>query len=258
MFNTDKTTTAVILAAGIGSRMGSHTEARPKCLLEIAPGATVLGLQIERLLETARIGRIVVVTGYRHDLVEKWLRSSGYAHAVELVFNPFYEVSNNLHSLWLARQHLGGGAVIVNGDDVFAPGLLERALAAPGDLVVTVNRKLFYDHDDMKVVVADGRILRIGKDVPLDGADAEAIGVIRASAAGAAWLVQAMDSIVREGNRNVFYLRAMQRVIDSGKPVGIADITSNPWGEIDEPADLARLQDQAEVFAWTPPLQKVG
>jgi len=241
--------TAVILAAGVGSRMGLHTADRPKCLLEIAPGATLLGLQLDRLFETGRIDRVVVVTGYHGDRVDEFVRRHAAHRPVEVLYNPFYDVSNNLHSLWLARESLRGGGVIVNGDDLFHPALLDRALAAPGDVVVTINRKHGYDADDMKII-ADGRSLRrIGKDVPFEEATGEAIGVIRLSAVGGARGSAARDQLVRSGDRNIFYLRAVQRMIDFGLPVETADITPIPWAEVDEPRDLAAVRARAADFA---------
>jgi choline kinase len=241
--------TAVILAAGIGSRMGTHTLDRPKCLLEVAPGATLLGLQLDRLFETGRVDRAVVVTGYRSDLVEDFVRRHRGDRDVTVAYNPFFDISNNLHSLWLARHHLDKGGLIVNGDDLFHPALLREALAARGDVVVTINRKHSYDPDDMKVLVDDRRLLRIGKDLALDAAHGEAIGVIRVSPRGATQLGDALDRMVRGGDRNVFYLRAVQHLIDQGVPVHTADITPIPWAELDEPRDLVAARARAADFA---------
>ncbi|HVK71767.1 MAG TPA: phosphocholine cytidylyltransferase family protein [Kofleriaceae bacterium] len=245
----DDELTAVVLAAGVGSRMGSHTADQPKCLLEVAPGHTVLGLQLERLFETGRVARVAVVTGYRHDLIEAYVERHPYRRAIDLEHNPFYDVSNNLHSLWLARRRLAHGGLIVNGDDLFHPALLARALAAPGDVVVTINRKDGYDPDDMKVRLDGDRLRRIGKDLPLAETDGEAIGVIRVSPTGARWIADALDEMVRAGDRKVFYLRAIQRVVDDGLPVHVADITPIPWAEIDEPRDLAAVRARAHDFA---------
>jgi choline kinase len=245
----DHALTAVILAAGVGSRMGAYTQDRPKCLLEVAPGATLLGLQLDRLFETGRVERAVVVTGYRSDRVEEFIHRHAAGRHVEVAYNPFYEVSNNLHSLWLARHELFRGGLIVNGDDLFHPSLLRRALSAPGDIAVTINRKDSYDPDDMKVLIQGHRVVRIGKDIPLDNAEGEAIGVIRLSPRGAQWMCDAVDRLVRSGDRNVFYLRAVQRLIDEGVPVHTADITPIPWAELDEPRDLIAARARAHEFA---------
>jgi L-glutamine-phosphate cytidylyltransferase len=250
----DHPLTAVILAAGVGSRMGAYTADKPKCLLEVAPGATLLGLQLDRLFETGRVERAVIVTGHRTDRVEEFVERHANGRRVEIAFNPFYEVSNNLHSLWLTRHELFRGGLIVNGDDLFHPSLLRRALAAPGDIAVTINRKDSYDPDDMKVLIDGHRVRRIGKDIPLDEAQGEAIGVIRLSPRGAQWMSDAVERLVRTGDRNVFYLRAFQRLIDEDVPVHTADITPIPWAEVDEPRDLLAARARAHEFAPEQPL----
>ena len=239
--------TAVVLAAGRGSRMGTLTDEQPKCLLEVRPGYTILGLMLDRLLECPGIHRVLVVAGYRADLVEAAIEARG-DDRVQMSFNPFFEVSNNLHSLWLVRDELREGGLIINGDDVFHPELLPQVVAAEGDIAVTLNRKDSYDDDDMKVRLEGPRLSRIGKDIPLAEAEGEAIGVIRLSPQGSSWLRQNMDALVRENELNCFYLRAIQRMIDEGHPVLFKDITPLPWAEVDDAKDLELLRAQADHF----------
>ncbi len=239
--------TAVILAAGRGSRMGDHTDDVPKCLIEVLPNVTILGLQLDQLKRCEAVTRIVVVAGYQIERVEQFLAQRGDTQ-VEVLFNPFFDVSNNLHSLWLAQRELEGGGLIINGDDLFHPELISRVLPASADIAVTISRKDSYDDDDMKVQLNGDLLTRIGKDIPLSEAEGEAIGIIRLSACGAAQLATAVERIVRTGNRSSFYLLAVQALIDGGTPVAVQDISPLPWAEVDEPSDLAAVRDCVSDF----------
>jgi choline kinase len=124
--------------------------------------------------------------------------------------------------------------------------------------VVTINKKESYDPDDMKILLESDRLARIGKDLPLDAAQGEAIGVIRVSPTGATWLSDSLDEMVRAGDRKIFYLKAVQRMVDEGLPVHVADITPIPWAEIDEPRDLAAVRARAYEFAPELQVRQVG
>ena len=94
---------AVILAAGQGSRLLPLTEDTPKCLLDLA-GRSMLEWQL-RGLAAAGIREVVVLTGFRSDLVESALQRIAPAGlTVRTLFNPFYKVADNLASCWLARS----------------------------------------------------------------------------------------------------------------------------------------------------------
>src|SRR4051812_14747493 len=91
-------TKAIILSAGKGSRLLPLTEDRPKCLIELS-GRSLLEWQIDALKANG-VGEIVVVTGFRDDLVDAVVaRHPG----TRTLFNPFYHVADNLGSVWLAR-----------------------------------------------------------------------------------------------------------------------------------------------------------
>ena len=115
---------AIILAAGHGSRMGNLTAERPKALLEVA-GCSLIDRQIDALTMSG-ISNITVVTGYRHDRLRDHLGTR-----VSYVHNEHYSESNSLYSLWLARRVLHKGAVVMNSDLLVSPMLIARLLGTP-------------------------------------------------------------------------------------------------------------------------------
>lgn len=122
----------VILAAGRGRRLAPHTDERPKCLLELAPGRTLLGRQLEQLA-ARRVTRVVVVAGYRAGDVARALDAAPPGLAVELVENPRFDASGSAASLLAASARVQGAALLIShGDLVYADALLDGVLAAPG------------------------------------------------------------------------------------------------------------------------------
>src|ERR671910_646440 len=115
----DRTLRAVILCAGQGRRLLPLTDFSPKCLLRIA-GRPVLEWQL-RALAANGITDVTVVTGFGADAVEQALRRMGaVAEGVRTLFNPFFAVSDNAGSCFLARGLLrDSDAVLLNGDTVF-------------------------------------------------------------------------------------------------------------------------------------------
>ena len=123
-------TKAIILSAGQGRRLLPLTENKPKCLLAIA-GRAILQWQLDALLE-AGIEEISVITGFRSDLVEQLLRSE-YPDitGIEVIYNPFFNVSDNLASCWLARSSMDSDFLLINGDTIFEHSVLNCVLASP-------------------------------------------------------------------------------------------------------------------------------
>lgn len=228
---------AVVLSAGKGSRLLPLTEDRPKCLIEFA-GRTLLEWQLDSL-EAAGIDDIVVVTGFRDAMVDAVVAARTGSASVRTFFNPFYHVADNLGSIWLARAAFDTDLLILNGDTLVPPELIATLLRdATADVTVTVDRKPAYDADDMKVLEANGRLLRIGKSLAPGAYNAESIGLLGMTAAGARTFIDLVDRIMHtpEGTAN-WYLRAIDRLADH-HPVGIVSIEGMAWQEVDYPADV--------------------
>lgn len=245
---------ALILAAGQGSRLLPLTEDTPKCLLDLS-GRSMLEWQLHGLA-AAGIQEVVVLTGFRSDLVEAALaRITPAGVTVRTLFNPFYKVADNLASCWLARAQLCGPSLILNGDTLFEPAVAQRLLAAPESAItVTIDRKPDYDDDDMKVRVEDGRLRAIGKKLPATEVNGESIGFLRFSAAGAASFVAELERTMRtrEGV-GLWYLSAIHRLAGAGVDVRCASIEGLQWAELDFPADLEQCRELAQSWSSNAP-----
>lgn len=236
---------AVILSAGKGSRLLPLTAERPKCLLDLS-GRTLLEWQLDSLFD-AGIEEMVVVTGFRPELVDSVIAARGDRRGrVETVFNPFYHVADNLGSVWMARSAMDRDCLLLNGDTLVPPALVERLLAAPASpICVAVDEKADYDADDMKVLRDGDRLVRIDKGLAAGGYNAESIGLLRFLGEGRAAFLDAVERIMRtpEGTSQ-FYLRVIDRLADTGI-VATASIAGLDWAEVDYPADYEAAQSLA-------------
>src|SRR5215470_5465344 len=188
---------AVILSAGQGSRLLPLTAERPKCLLPLGP-KSLIEWQVD-ILSRGGVDEIVVVVGFRAALVEDALaKLARKGLRIRTLLNPFYNVADNLGSCWLARHEMGGDFLLVNGDTVFEPAVLERLLRSPAaPITVTIDRKAGYDADDMKVHLDGTRLLDIGKTLPRAQTDGESIGLLLFRGAGPELFVAAVDRALR-------------------------------------------------------------
>jgi choline kinase len=241
----------VLLCAGQGRRLLPLTEITPKCLLRVAD-RPVLEWQL-RALAANGVADVTVVIGFGADAVERDLRRMGpLGEGVRTLFNPFFAVSDNIGSCFLARDLLrGADAVLLNGDTLFEPAVLRRVLRAPAEapITVTVDRKPAYDADDMKVSVEGTRLRAIGKTLRPEETDAESIGLLLFRGRGGAMFADGLEAALRRpGGAKRWYLSVIDALAPTGD-VRVASIEGLAWGEIDYPADIARAE-AAVRRAW--------
>ncbi len=226
---------AIVLSAGKGSRLLPLTAERPKCLIDLN-GRSLLEWQLDAL-QGAGLADIVVVTGFAEETVaEVAARRSG----VRTLFNPFYHVADNLGSVWMARAELDRDTLLLNGDTLVSPRLLERVLEArPGPIAVTVDEKDSYDSDDMKVLRDGDRLLRIGKALEPGAYNAESIGLLAFRGDGPSLFADQVERMMRrpDGTRR-WYLRAIDALAQSGADVRTVSIRGEEWQEVDFPEDV--------------------
>jgi len=221
---------AIILAAGMGRRLGAG---RPKCLLDIG-GVSILHRQLAAF-RAAGIEQFVLVVGYAREQVRGHLAEQG--GAIECIVNERFAETNTLYSLYLARERFGGGFYYANGDVLFDRRLVERLRDAVDSNVLAVWPGPC-GQEEVKVVVRDGRIARIGKELDPARSLGEFVGVARFGAELAPAFARTLAACVEaEGIVGDHFERAVDRLCADAdlRPVDVRDL---PCGEIDFPEDL--------------------
>ena len=120
--NNKRITTVVLLAAGTGSRLRPLTDDVPKCLVEVN-GQPIL----KHLLDAFRsqgIIKVIIATGYLEHRIREYCSVNASDLEIEYVFNADYQTTNNIYSLWLARQVIDDAFILVESDLVFDPEML--------------------------------------------------------------------------------------------------------------------------------------
>jgi L-glutamine-phosphate cytidylyltransferase len=221
---------AVILAAGLGSRMLPHTESRPKCLLKIG-GHSILEYQLAALRQCG-ISDIVIVLGHQGDKIRAHLNVP-----VTFIHNPEYASTGSSYSLWLTRDLIGDGFLYINSDLVFHPRMLDALLASPHPDAIVVDRTVNLAGDMQKANMDGARILRMSKNMPEGLAAAEVVGPAKFSPEGARHIVTCLDALVARGERSRWAYEAFGEVARDRMFMGV----DNPgciWAEVDTPTDL--------------------
>jgi choline kinase len=230
---------AVLLAAGMGSRLLPLTAEIPKPLVKVG-GRPLLLRTIDRLAAAGIRGRdVIVVGGYREDVLRKTLADAGLD--AQVVTNPRYSDWNNFWSLYVAREAVGGDDFLqMDGDLLLDDRVLPRILAAPGPGAVAVDVNPDADAEAMKVAVtgADRRIVAFSKTLAPGTALGESIGIARIDAALAPAVFGELKALADEGLTNEYYETAYERLARRGA-VDVADCMAF---EIDDHADLARAE----------------
>ena len=232
---------AIILSAGQGRRLLPLTENTPKCLLPVAD-KPVLAWQIDALLAVG-VEDITIVTGFQVALIEGLLQQQ-YANRprIKILFNPFYEVADNLASCWIARTEMDNDFLILNGDTVIEAALLSKVLNSEfAPITLSVDFKNSYDADDMKVQLdASGWVQQVSKIVPPHQVNAESIGLILFREQGAHIFRQTVEEALRHpAELKSWYLSIVDRLAKQHL-VNSCSVEGFRWCEIDFIEDLSR------------------
>lgn len=227
---------AIILAAGLGSRLRPITDSIPKCMVSVN-GKPIIYKQISNLLDNGfKEEDIFVVGGYKAEILEEYLNSK--FPNVKFVNNARYAETNNMYSLYLAMKEIGEDAFLLMNADVFCDSSVITGLMANEVENAIAVDKTQYLEESMKVCVsADNTITHISKTISKEDHYAVSIDVYKISKDGADKLKAIVkDFIEIQKDENSWTEVALDLIFDSCmfKPY----IIDGNWVEIDNHEDL--------------------
>lgn len=233
---------AIILAAGRGSRLLPLTENLPKCLLPVRD-TTVLSLQLDTL-EQAGVDEAIVITGFMAGTVEAEVADRTGPMRVQTLFNPFYQVADNLASCWMARDFMQDDFLLINGDTLIEPALAKHVIESPvNDIQVTIDKKPAYDSDDMKVSLNGAALTAIGKTLSAEETHGESIGFLRFMRDGPDLFREKLHQMMRTGDGvKAWFLSAIDALAKTDTVVATYSIEGMIWAELDTMEDYAAIK----------------
>ncbi len=241
----------IIIGAGRGSRLGHLTDDIPKTLVPIL-GRPMLDGILEALDRGGlRPPNVVFVCGYRREIIQ-----ARYPD-LEYVANDDWERNNVLASLMKARQHLEAGFVSTYADIVYRPDIVHDLMRSPHEITLVcdtawrkryVGRSQHPETDAEKLRAEDEKVIEISRRIDSDEASGEFIGVLKATASGAARLMAAYDEAAalfsgrefREGRtfEKAYLIDLLAWMLEKGQTLHRVD-TDGGYMEIDTLEDVA-------------------
>lgn len=228
--------TYIFLVAGKGTRLHPLTLSHPKSLYKLDGMTTILQRMVTLIQKNDPCAEIVIVVGHMHQIIEEQL--SG----VTFVYNPFFDVTNSIASLWFAREYLKRPNVtIINGDIVMEEKLIRTVLCEP-----TLSPKVLIDSSirtdgDYNVQINEDKIIVMSKD--LDDYYGEYAGVTKLDERSALLLYAEVVDMIDAGMRDQWYENALvQMIFRNNFELFYIDICDYSWTEVDSVSDFLQAK----------------
>lgn len=228
---------ALILAAGLGTRLAPLTKDRPKSMVAVN-GIPIIHKQIENLLKN-NITDIYVVTGYFSNILASSI-SSQYP-SVKFIHSKEYETTNNMYSAYLSRDIIGNSAFIMMNADVFFDSSIITSLLSDTSESCIVTDIGTFNEESMKVIVTNNRVIKISKNITRAEAYGSSIDVYKFSSHSAkVFFSKCSQYIERDAQRKLWSEVALNDILPD------VHFTPTPvngrWYEIDNHEDLAAAE----------------
>ena len=235
---------AVILAAGLGTRLGGLTEACPKCLLDVG-GRPLIVHSLDNLA-AAGFDDALIVTGFRAGDIERTVGSRHGGMAIRYVHNPAYAETGSVVSLLVGAKAVEEGPLLILESDIlYHPDFIAAVLAADGNTMLVADPT---GSGDEVYIAADpaGRLTHLGKKVPRAvrrDSLGEFAGITRLDRAFLDRYCGAASRLVKHAAASGHYEELIFDLAGAEAPVFARHCPGLPWTEVDTAADLARARE---------------
>lgn len=235
--NNESVSTALLLAAGTGSRLYPLTRNEPKCLT-IVNGKSILERMVSSLNRKG-FKRLVVVTGHLEKCIRDFLGDQIDGLSIEYIFSPLYKTTNNIYSLWLAREIINEPFVLLESDLVFDDSLLDNMIYPDRIAVARMQPWL----NGTCVTLDESEMVNefvLGENEFSCDDKYKTVNIYSLSLESWEKVIKQLDKKISEGNVNSYYETVFAEMVsDKSLMFKSVSFDSKPWYEIDTLDDLA-------------------
>jgi len=222
----------IFMVAGKGTRLQPLTLKHPKSMYKLDENTTLLQRMVKLIKKHDKAADIVIVTGHMHRRIEEQV------DGVRFVYNPFYEVTNSIASLWFAREELDtDNVVLIDGDIVMSDELIKNVMCKAVEKPLVLVDSSIKTDGDYNVEVSGDQVLVMSKD--LDNYFGEYAGITKLDRDSALLMKKEMESMIEEGFYDQWYENALvQLIFKNDFKLFYIDISNYEWTEVDSVNDL--------------------
>ncbi len=237
---------AILLAAGRGTRIARNVERVPKSTLPV-DGVPLIRRSVE-LLQAENM-ECVVCTGYEEGKIRKAL--DGLDH-ITYCYNPFFDITNSVASIWFARQEMNDDLLILNADVFFSKEILEQVIMDERNPVMAIDCSRTVEGDYFFYTGMDGRIEKYGKGLPIEQRSCEYVGMAKIGRSFLPKFITRMDELIGRQQHNVWWENILYSFTDDKEEdIYTVDVDGRFWAEIDYFDDYVRIIDYVSKLNGT-------
>lgn len=226
---------AILLAAGRGTRISKNIKEIPKCTLPV--GDIPLIRRTVEMLLGLNIQPVVCV-GFKREKVYEALEGL----PVSFYYNPFFDVTNSIASLWFTRKELNDDLVIMNADVFLSQEFLKKIIQSEYDVVMAADRSRITIGDYFFTLNAEQCIKGYGKDLPVENRSCEYVGIAKIDKSFASVFNTRLEKLISSQQHGVWWENVLYSFTDSSeKNIHILDVGGLFWAEIDYFDDYERI-----------------
>ncbi len=239
-YGDNRITTALLLAAGTGSRLFPLTKSSPKCLTLVNETSI-----LERLVENIKkqgFKRLVIVTGYKKECIMDFLGSKSGDLNIEYIHSPLFLTTNNIYSLWMARNIINEPFVLFESDLVLNTSLLNEMVYP--DKMATATMQPWLDGTTVSVNRTNQvTLFQKGTTDSYSDIRYKTVNIYSFSLASWRAIVKRLNKYILEGSVNCYYETVFSEMVaDKSLSFESVSFDHKPWYEIDTIYDLAEAE----------------
>lgn len=229
---------AVILCAGLGTRLHPLTKNKPKPLIKIGD-KSILEHQLDSLSHLS-LEEVIVVGGFQSEQLRKMCNER-----FTLLVNNKYESTNSMYSLWVARDKLRDSSfIILNGDVVTTKNTISKLTSTLKTSSTLKIEKKSYDFGEMNLVEQNNKLIAIGKNLDPEICDGESGQISFISSSDSSLFFDRIDYLICDKKEySHFPAKAYDAVIEKSNIV-VIDNGNEPWYEVDTLSDLEKVRNR--------------